>query len=301
MSFPPLPPEEPNVNLPGSGSVPELTPPAVPPVVPPVVPPGGATPPPAPPSGPPVYPAGAGEPVGPANNGVSVGNAFSWAMTVLQKNLATFISLAAVVMAIYLIQHLVGNNIGNQLTQNCGNGGVNTGGGIALGPACNAGVFAGLGIKWLLSLVLGVLGALASIGVYRAALRRTEGVEPSFAMLTTGENLGPYIITALLYGLAVTLGLIACCIGSLVVMFLFQFAPLYSLDKGAGVGEAFSRSFNVVKSNIGAVLITALINFILAIIANTLWGIPTLLTLPFTALFTAHIYRQLNSEAIAPA
>ena len=84
------------------------------------------------------------------------------------------------------------------------------------------------------------------------------------------------------------------------MIFLFQFAPFYALDKGQGVGQAFGNSYRAVTSNFVPVLLAALVNIVASFVGSILWGVLTLVTLPFAALFTAHIYRQVNSEAVAP-
>ena len=171
--------------------------------------------------------------------------------------------------------------------------------GGSLSSSCTTGIFANLGVSLVLGVVFGALIWLASIGVYRAALRRTQGVTPSFDQLTTGENLGPYIVVAIVYGIAIFVGLVLCFLPGLVVIFLFQFAPLYALDKGQGVGEAFGNSYRAVVANFVPVLLAALVNIVVGILSGFIFGLLSLVLLPFGALFTAHVYRQLNREPIA--
>ena len=118
-------------------------------------------------------------------------------------------------------------------------------------------------------------------------------------MLTTGEHLGAYLVVAIVYGIASFAGLVLCFIPGIIVIFLFQFAPLYALDKGQGVGEAFGNSYRAVTSNFVPVLLAALVNIVASFLGGILFGVFTLITLPFAALFTVHIYRQLNKEQIA--
>jgi uncharacterized membrane protein len=167
------------------------------------------------------------------------------------------------------------------------------------GVSCATGLFANLGISLVLAVIFGALGILASIGVYRAALKRSQGETPDFSMLTSGEHLGKFLVVAILYGIASVVGLVLCIIPGIIVIFLFQFAPYYALDKGLSVGEAFGNSYKVVTSNFVPVLIAAIVNAVAAFLGGLLFGILTLVTLPFAALFTVHVYRQLNKEPIA--
>jgi uncharacterized membrane protein len=283
-------------------------PPPPPPPTPPAppAPPAGATPPP-----PPAPPAGASPPPPPApdavpasggnSSQVDVGNAFSWAIAKFQQHAAVLVGLAAVVFVLHAIQSVITNVLVNNANNNCvntsitqdGNGNVN------ISNGCATGLFANLGITLVLSIVFSILIALATVGVYRAAIRRTQGVTPSFDQLTTGENLGAYIAVAIVYFLASTVGILFCILPGLIIIFLFQFSPFYALDKGQGVGEAFGNSYRAVTANFVPVLLAALVNIVASILSGFLFGLLSLVVLPFASLFTAHIYRQLNREPIA--
>ncbi|HSN06856.1 MAG TPA: hypothetical protein VLV82_05865 [Candidatus Angelobacter sp.] len=225
------------------------------------------------------------------SSGVDVGASFSWAIAKFQQHAGIFIGLAAVVFALRAVQSLL--NTALVSNTNC----VNQNG--TLNAGCTTGLFANIGISLILGVLFGALIWLASIGVYRAAIRRTQGVTPSFDQLTTGENLGPYFAVAIVYGIAVFVGLVLCFLPGLIVIFLFQFAPFYALDKGQGVGQAFGNSYRAVVANFVPVLLAALVNIVVGILSGFIFGLLALVLLPFGALFTAHVYRQLNQEPIA--
>lgn len=240
---------------------------------------------PAPQPTPPPPPPPAAEPVGAQPAGASsalVSDAFSWAVARFQQHAGILIALAAVVFALRASQTIVGNAV------------VSATGGSTAGTAAGFAVVAMLGIGF------GIAAWLASIGVYRAALRRTQGVTPSFAQLTTGENLGPYVVVAIVLGIAVSIGLLLCLLPGLIAIFLFMFAPFLALDEGMGVGEAFRTSYRMVMENIGTVLVAALINIVATLLGGILWGLFGLVMLPFSALFTAYVYRSLRGQPVAP-
>jgi uncharacterized membrane protein len=288
MSFenPPTPPEEPIVP---SG---DATPPPPPPA-----PPVGSTPPPPPPPPPaPGYAAAAG-----GSGSVDIGTAFSWALAKFQQHAVTFIGLAAVVFVLHAIQSIITNVLVSNANSNCSSTQItqDANGNVNINNGCATGLFANLGITLVLSIVFSILIALATIGVYRAAIRRTQGVTPSFDQLTTGENLGAYIAVAIVYFLASAVGILFCILPGLIVIFLFQFSPFYALDKGQGVGEAFGNSYRAVTANFVPVLLAALVNIVASILSGFIFGLLSLVVLPFASLFTAHVYRQLNHEPIA--
>ena len=220
-------------------------------------------------------PAGAPAPYVPQATGVDIGTAFSWAMSVLQKNLGVMIGLAAIPAVInFLINAFSRNNSGQS----------------------NPGV-----ISIIVVFLLSVLSFLATVGLYRAALKRTQGIAPAFDMLLSSENLVPYVLTTIVMGLCIALGLLAFCIGAVIVATLLIFAPWHSLDTGASIGEAFARSYKQVTGNLGAVILLILISLAGGIVSLCTCGIGTFFVTPFLALITAHVYRQVNGEAIAPA
>lgn len=231
---------------------------------------------------------------------VDVGTAFSWAIAKFGKYAGVLIGLAAVVFVIRLIQVILSRVIFNALN-NCDNPSVivNQNGAISI-QNCTVGLGTTLLVNALLGIVFGVLVFLATVGIYRAALKTTLGEAPSFQHLTSSEHLGAYVLVAIVFGIMTLVGLALCIIPGLIVIFLFQFAPFYALDKGQGVGAALGNSYKAVTTNFLPVLLAAVINIVAVILGGLFFGILTLVLLPFAALFTANIYRQVNREAIAP-
>lgn len=215
------------------------------------------------------------------------------------KYAAVLIGLAAIVFVIRLIQSIVTNVIFNSLNK-CDNPSVTlTDSGISV-QNCTVSFGTSIMVNLLLGIIFAILVALVTIGIYRAALKTTLGQAPAFEHLTSSENLVPYILVAIVYFVLSFAGLVLCIIPGLIVIFLFQFAPFYALDRGDGVGAALGNSYRAVTQNFVPVLLTALINIVIGILSGILFGVLTLVLLPFGALFTAHIYRQLNREQIAP-
>lgn len=223
---------------------------------------------------------------------IEVGTAISWAFDRFRANAAALIGLAAVVTVIQLVQQ-VGTgplrNIVTDCTDAQSPGQVN---------ACTAALGLYAIVTIVIALVFGVLAFLAQIGVQRAAIRNTQGVPPTFASMLTTQYLGKYIGFILLYAVLFFLGLVLCVLPGLIVLFLFQLGPYYILDKGVGVMQAFRSSVNVVTKNLGPALLMTLVNALAAILGGVLFGVLTLVTLPFATLFTAHMYRQFNGEPI---
>ena len=221
-----------------------------------------------------------------------MGLALSWAWAKLRVNFTGFVALAAVVAAIQLAQQVAIQPINNILVD-------------CLDPqspgqinACSAAIADGAFTGVSLLVIFTLLGFLATIGVYRAGIRATQGQPPSFAEMFTSENLGKYLLFTLAYiGLAI-LGFIACIVPGFLVLFLLQLGPFYVLDKGYGVRQAIKASASAMSKNFGPAVVMTLLSTLVLIVGGAFYGILTLVTLPFATLFMAHMYRQFNGEAI---
>lgn len=240
-------------------------------------------------------PPGSMPPPPPSEGGAApdVGRAISWAFDTFKSNAAAFVGLAAVVTVIQLVQRVGSNSISN-LFNNCDN--VTSTDQLT---ACTATIGVGLVISIFLSVVFGLIAFIAQIGVQRAAIRKTQGVAPSFDMMLTTENLWKYILFVIVFAILFFIGLALCILPGLIVLFLLQLGPYYVLDKGYGVGEAIKASYAAVTKNLGPAIIMTIVNGLVSILGGVSFGLLTLVTLPFASLFTAHMYRQFNKEPIA--
>ena len=221
-----------------------------------------------------------------------VGLALAWAFQKLRANFAGFVSLAAVVAVIQLAQQVALQPL-NNIVVDCldpqSPGQIN---------ACSAAIAEGAFTGVSLLVIFTILGLLATLGVYRAGIRATQGQPPSFAEMFTSENLGKYLLFTIAYiGLSL-LGFIACIVPGFLVLFLLQLGPFYVLDKGYGVRQAIRASAQVMSKNLGPAIVMTLLSTLVLVVGGAFYGILTLVTLPFATLFMAHMYRQFNGEAV---
>lgn len=223
---------------------------------------------------------------------VDIGAAISWAFDRFKSNAAAFVGLAAVVTVVYVLQGIGTASLQNILVD-CSN--PETPGQL---NACTAALGASAIAAIVISLFFALIAFIAQIGVQRAAIRSTQGVPPSFAQMFTTRNLGTYILYMIVFAILGMLGLFLCILPGLIVFFLLQLGPYYILDKGMGVGDAIKASYRAVSKNIGPALMMTILNVLVQLLGGLFFGLLTLVTLPFAALFTAHMYRQFNSEPV---
>jgi uncharacterized membrane protein len=288
MSDPNLPPPP--------GDDPFGGPPSQPPPPPP--PPGGAPPPPPPPPG---GGYAAYVPGGPATTQIDVGESFNWTLKKFQQYLPQFLTLSGIIVAVQAVGGIIVWQLldsGRSLTVNQETGVIEI----------TSGFWGGLVGSLIISVLFGIAVWLLRIGLLRAALHTTSGREPSVSDLTSGENTGHYIVTALVVGLLTWVGLALCILPGLLVSFFLTFAATHSLDKGIGVGDAMRWSYEAVKTNVVPVLLLVLILLAAGIVSAFFRGIGGVIIAavlglflePFAALLNANIYRKLGAEPIAP-
>jgi hypothetical protein len=253
------------------------------------MPPGPPTgPPPGPPAQPPPPGAGGGgfapPPAQPYSGGggsemprLDVGSALSYGWKKFQENVGPFIILVIAVFAVVIVLSIVRGI----LTPS-------SGGAVA--------------IIWslLLSVIFYIITFIIQAGVWRAGLGVTRGEEPSVALLTKTDNIGPYILTVIVVGLGLFVGLILCVIPGIIWMIFTAYAPLLALDKGMGPGEAISTSINWVKENFGQVFLILLISYLVYLAGFILCCIGLLVSIPVALVAIVYSYRALNQEPVVP-
>jgi hypothetical protein len=165
-------------------------------------------------------------------------------------------------------------------------------------------------VSFLFSLVGFVVGFFLSLGLIRAALTITDGQKPSVGELFKGEGVAQYAIASIVLGLAFALvnifGLLTILlfpvtlIATLVLSFFVQFFGYSILDDNVGAFDGIRRSFDVVKSNFGELLLLWLAAVGINILGAALCGVGLLVTLPLTAIAWAFAWRRITGGLVAP-
>ncbi len=157
--------------------------------------------------------------------------------------------------------------------------------------------------NWFMSLVVSALSIVVAfvvaLGVYRLALAVTAGEKPSVGELFKTDNLGAYVVAAILAGIAIGIGYILCILPGLVLAVLLGFFAYFVLDKNAGAIDSLKASWDLSLKNfwglVGLYIVMMLINFLGALLC----GVGLLLTIPLTWTAHAYVYRTLVGETPA--
>lgn len=218
--------------------------------------------------------------------------ALVWAVSTFRRNLLAFVALAAIVTAVQFLQQLSVQPL-TDVVNECAD--PQTPGQQA---ACTNALATQVFTSGTLTLIFAVLTLVVTVGVIRAAIRATLGQEPGFDALLDGHNLLKYLLFQLAYALLVGFGFLLFVLPGLLVIFFFQLGPYYVLDRGLRVGQAFAASAQVVRRNLPAAFMMTFANAMVLIMGGVFFGLFTLFLLPLASLFTAHLYRQFNDEAV---
>lgn len=108
-----------------------------------------------------------------------------------------------------------------------------------------------------------------------------------------------FYLTALLYGLAVGLGLILLIIPGLFILPMYFFATLIAIDLKLGPIESMKESALITKGSRIKILGFLIVLVILNIIGVIAFGIGLFITIPISALATIYVYRKLSAEKLA--
>ena len=156
------------------------------------------------------------------------------------------------------------------------------------------GLIAGLFVGGVLIAIAVFVGLMIEAGLIRAALAITEGRPPEANMLFSTERLVPFAIGAVIVALLSFVGILACCIGYVVVRLFILFWGFYVLDpkRNDEPVDAIKNSFNLVSKNAGDVLVFAIVVVLINIVTCGL-------AIGVTEIAIGYAYKQLNGDPIA--
>jgi len=239
--------------------------------------------PPPPPPPPPPGGAGGGY-VGPTGGAGSanpwdIGAAFNWAWEKFTKNWSPWVLAALAVMAAWIVAIIIWIVL------------------LAVVGGSSIGSLLVLGIGFAVFLVLSLGSGYPLI---MGAIQQARGETPTVQSMFNFEAFGPYFITVLALSVAVGIGFLLCVIPGIIVAFLFYFAPFFAADKKLGVGETFKKSYELVTSNVGPVLLFIIVVALVNSVPSSVCFVLVLASAPVSLLMTVHGYKKAIGESVAP-
>lgn len=156
------------------------------------------------------------------------------------------------------------------------------------------GVLALYGVLLAAMLVAMPFALVWQSGSARAAEIVREGGRPTLGQAMVGPM--RVILTALLYGAIVLVGMLLLYIPGLIAAVLFMFSVPAAI-RGASPVEALKESFTLVKNNLGTAIVGYLVLMVAASIGSTII-VGVLVLTPFMMLFELGLYERLNGRRL---
>lgn len=206
-------------------------------------------------------------------------------MTKFGQNWQVLLVFAAVIMVINLINNQFSGSFDNRAADTDLQGSL-----ASLGLSVTA---------LLIALALSLVALIAEFGLINASLKITRGEKANFSDFWDSRTGVTFVVVAILFGLAVGVGLVFCIIPGLLALWAYQFARFSAVDPGTSIGASFAESWRLVKANKGVGVMTLLIYAVGTIISFLTCGIGALVVQPVITLFMANVYRQLRGEPVA--
>ncbi|MGV0642269.1 hypothetical protein [Mycolicibacterium sp. XJ879] len=315
-NYPPPPP-------PGGGDYPPppgggggYPPPPPPGGYPPPPPPGGYPPPPPPGGYPPPHggapgyppppqqggypPPGYPPPGGPGFGGApaySIGDAFSWAWNRFTNNAVPFLVATLVWGLVIVVLQWIINALGGAFNDGDTTSYATDDGGFAFSYSLNSpGAVIVSIIGWIVLLIVGATVQSAYVG---GVLDIANGQPVSIGSFFRPRNIGNVVIAGLIVGILTSIGLFLCVIPGLIVAIFTMFTIVALLDRNLAPIDAIKTSFNVVKENFGAALLTWLVMLVIAIVGALLCGVGLLVAIPLVILIEVYAFRKLSGGQVA--
>lgn len=277
---PPPPPENPY----GSGTG---QPPPPPPYQPPPPPAGGYGAPAPPP--PPV--AGAG--------GYDAVEAIKYGWTKFSKNLGPFLIGALIVGLISIVFSLLGQVIARGIFDTSPTTTLNPSTGAV--SVERAGFFTSLLANGVVSFIGQVITTLAAAGLLKMGFDAVDGKEVSIGTMFEGWDKLQVLIASLIVGAATFIGIVLCVIPGIIVAFLTAFTTAFVVDRKLGAVEAIKASFDLIKANVGPVILWFLLSFVCVVVGAIACGVGLLVAIPVVVISQAYTVRALTGGRISPA
>ena len=204
--------------------------------------------------------------------------------------LILFIGLAIIQ---FIYQLVVGSLLGfgaNSIEVDPNTGEITGGGG---------GFIAALLAGFVLAIPMAILGIIVTAQLVRGGLATVDGGRIELGTFFQTKLLGPVIVAAIIAGLLVSVGVLACYVGAIVVAFFVQFYAYFVLGDEQGPWESIKSSFGFVNKNIANVFVLWLASVVATFIGALLCGVGLLVAYPVVLIAHAYTFRTLRGEPVA--
>lgn len=154
-------------------------------------------------------------------------------------------------------------------------------------------------------LVSWLAGTWITIGSINFLLNVVDGKEAQYKDIFYGvksiEQFAYFVIVGLVYGMIVLIGTVLLIIPGIILGLGLFYASYYIAENRLGLRNALSSSWEITKGHKWAMFKLFFFLLILNLLGFMLFGLGLILTIPFTHLIYARLYRQLEGIPLPDA
>lgn len=148
--------------------------------------------------------------------------------------------------------------------------------------------------KLFIELIVFVASTFVSMGYLKSLLMIERGEKVEFQdLFGHTKYFGRYVVTSLLYGVLIGVGLILLLIPGIYLALKYSQAAMLVLDKDVRIGEAFTKSGMMTKGVKWKLVGFYLSIIIVALLGFLALGVGVLITVPVASLAVVVVYRKL--------
>ncbi len=162
------------------------------------------------------------------------------------------------------------------------------------------GLFAGLLVNGVVSFIGQLVTTLLAAGLLKMAFDVVDGKQASLGTMLEGWDKVQLLVAAILTSILTAIGLILCVLPGIAVLFFTAFTSAFVVDRKLGAVDAIKGSFDLVKNNLGAVLVWILLAIVCTFVGALVCLVGLLVAVPVVVISQAYTMRALHGQQVAP-
>jgi len=146
------------------------------------------------------------------------------------------------------------------------------------------------------NILVWVLNVIIDMGIIRITLKFVDLEKPSFSNLFHGSFLINYVLTSIISGVIIIIGLVLFVIPGIIFALRLHFAKYLVIDKEMGPVDAIQKSWNITKGITWNLFLLTLLLILINILGFIALLVGLFITIPLTIVTNAFVYRKLLSQ-----
>jgi len=241
-------------------------------------------------------------PVGGGSQPAEPGAAFSYGWEKFKEHWQAVLVALIIGFVIIVVLGVIGYLIQSALTSTDACKVTSTNNGLRFSGGCGddgPGFFTYLFASALFQFLILLGTSILQLFVIRATLMIMRGEPLDASKVMSTDRLGSYILGAIIVGVLTFVGFVLCILPGIAVGIFVLFWGYFLVDKGMSPIEAITASFNLVKDNLGTVIIFWLLTILATIAGAIVCGVGLIVAIPVVVIATGYMYKRLQGEPVA--